>query len=148
MCLGFIPARKQMSKFGFDQEDPYPKDNFINTYTKEQAEKLWKVKEALVDFSYACQTGVVKYYFPSLSFNMNEEMVNICIARIEKEWTYEQQTRGGIMYNNIPKFSEILDFNQKLALIERIVKQFPEWPKTCLIRAEGDLKKEKKLLRQ
>ena len=140
----FFVVPQKMSTFGYDYDDPYEKNSFENTYLKELAEKLWQFKQILVDFYYSCLNGSIKYHFPSPDFCMEKKLVDLCIAKIEMEWADEQRKRGGITFNGILKFSEVLTWDQKLAMMERVIKLFPDWPKK-LLQKDEEAKKTQKL---
>ena len=82
----------------------------------------------MFDFFYAYQCGYVKNYFPTPGFSMDEEKVLKCIKKLDFEWNKEAVSRAGKIYTGgAPKFEDILEAPQQLALIESLIKVMPNW---------------------
>jgi len=82
----------------------------------------------LFDFFYAYQCGYVKNYFPTPGFSMDKTMVLKCLQKLDFEWNKEAVARAGRIYTGgAPKFEDILEAPQQLALIESLTTIIPTW---------------------
>lgn len=128
--------------WGLNGVDAWPKKAFLNRgfIENDYAEKLYSAKILLKEFYYGQVCGFKGTQMPTPGFVISEEDIGRCLAKIDKEWLHEQNIRGGISFKSTLKFSDSLGVNQKLALIERLVSLFPNWPKKLKEAEERQIK--------
>jgi len=108
--------------------DPYPKSSFDRQFLGDEAVKYWNIKKILCDFYYGAVCGYIKNIHPRPTFSMSQEIVEKLIAKIDKEWTQEYNSRGKPEYSGPPDFQRLLSPTQKMAFIEAILQYDPTWP--------------------
>jgi len=114
------------SNFGVGTKEVYQLTSFVGQLMDGQS--YWDARMVLFDFFYAYQCGYVKNYFPTPGFSMDEEKVIKCIKKLDFEWNKEAVARSGKVYTGgAPKFEDILEAPQQLALIEALIKIKPDW---------------------
>ena len=79
----------------------------------------------------------VQNYYPSPNFKTTDEIVDLVIAKLDKEWLQEQTQRGGPEFPDCIQFAECLPYMQKLALVEALITIFPTWPDRLVARAHN-----------
>ena len=115
-----------MKNFGVGTNESYSHLTFLSQLTDGQT--YWNARMVLFDFFYAYECGYIKNFQPSPGFSMNKEQVDKCIAKLDFEWNKEAKARaGGVYTGGAPRFEDILEEPQKLALVERLLKFFPNW---------------------
>ena len=114
------------ANFGVGTRESYTHETFMHQLTDGQVH--WDARMVLFDFFYAYECGYVKNFKPSPGFTMSEERVTKCIKKLDYEWNKEAISRAGKIYTGgAPKFEDILEEPQKLALVEALTKFFPDW---------------------
>ena len=114
------------NNFGVGTKEVYQRTSFVGPLVDGQT--YWDARMVLFDFFYAYQCGYVKNYFPTPGFSMDEERVLKCIQKLDFEWNKESVARAGKIYTGgSPKFEDILEPPQQLALVESLTKIMPKW---------------------
>ena len=114
------------NNFGVGTKEVYQRTSFVGQLVDGQS--YWDARMVLFDFFYAYQCGYIKNYFPTPGFSMDEEKVIKCIKKLDFEWNKEAVARAGKVYTGgSPKFENILEPPQQLALIESLIKIKPDW---------------------
>ena len=114
------------NNFGVGTKEVYQRTSFVGQLVDGQS--YWDARMVLFDFFYAYQCGYIKNYFPTPGFSMDEEKVIKCIKKLDFEWNKEAVARAGKVYTGgAPKFEDILEPPQQLALIESLIKIKPDW---------------------
>jgi len=112
--------------FGVGTKESYIQKTFLSQLTDGQT--YWNARMVLFDFFYAYECGYVKNYFPTPGFSMDESKVRKCIQKLDFEWNKEAVARSGNIYTGgAPKFEDILEAPQQLALVESLIKIMPNW---------------------
>ncbi|MEK6862415.1 MAG: hypothetical protein AABY07_10725 [Nanoarchaeota archaeon] len=114
------------SWFGLDSPEVYYEKSFVTQY-KDKGKNYWEARKVLFDFIYGIECGYVKNFMPSTGFSLDEETVYACLEKLSYEWKQEQKGRGGTEFRDSPNFIELLEPNQKLALVETLLHHCPEW---------------------
>jgi hypothetical protein len=115
-----------MTNFGVGTKEVYQHKTFVGQLMDGQT--YWDARMVLFDFFYAYECGYVKNYFPTPGFSMDEMTVRKCLQKLDFEWNKEAVSRAGKIYTGgAPKFENILEVPQQLALIESLTKIMPNW---------------------
>ena len=115
-----------MTNFGVGTNEVYFHKTFVGQLINGQS--YWDARMILFDFFYAYECGYVKNYFPTPGFSMDKVTVLKCLQKLDFEWNTEAVARGGRIYTGgAPKFEDILEPPQQLALIESLTKVMPNW---------------------